>query len=662
MFFPTLTARRRNPTFVRVPLHTRTFKRASSPQPVICSATPPPPPSVPTPPPKKPTPNQQPVQQITERLATARERSRQLHTRLVARLVESATQHVQSILSSHSHGDSAQAASTARRLRRDLRSLRAAVDVPPADNSVWVSITRLQSLVEDLERRADSDSAFVRDSLQEDIEGGMRAPDDIGEFDDDPPVQSAGWRQPAAGIRRKVSNVGEVIEGGVAKFIRRDGTIDVDGLRGFVRGVLDSIGTTWMRLNGHVTSPASRSLQSSSTVAAPSRVSQLPSMRDEEREFHLREEIGELEKKLFDTSKEREKALRKEDQLGKLMRAKEIRLMDDSVSALRRTLAVRVLQLELEKILIGVAEEIDSAEYETILDQRVLVVEFGDLDERLATLDLFVEQDEPLLIDDDIVGELAADMQDLKMRLGLDAPLYSSATMSLDQVRQFLASSSKKTRAGFEFYSRGLRLFAGDVRFAWRLVRRTMTGYTPSGREVRTLRRTGRDLLTLVPFTIVLIAPLTPVGHVLIFSFLQKYWPEFFPSTFSERRQTIMKKREQYLKMLETEDESEDDGIDDDDDNGQSGMMDSLQRLVNFGNLGGETSEGSTRSSGMRSLESTEKNGVSDDTNSSEVSDLENDGERSVALSDLADSVLDRDRKARKQRNTVALDELHLAD
>ncbi len=40
-------------------------------------------------------------------------------------------------------------------------------------------------------------------------------------------------------------------------------------------------------------------------------------------------------------------------------------------------------------------------------------------------------------------------------------------------------------------------------------------------REVNTLRRTGKDLLTLVPFTIILIIPLTPVGHVLVFSFIQ---------------------------------------------------------------------------------------------------------------------------------------------
>ena len=40
-------------------------------------------------------------------------------------------------------------------------------------------------------------------------------------------------------------------------------------------------------------------------------------------------------------------------------------------------------------------------------------------------------------------------------------------------------------------------------------------------REVNAVRRTGKDLLTLIPTTIILIIPLSPVGHVLVFSFIQ---------------------------------------------------------------------------------------------------------------------------------------------
>lgn len=60
------------------------------------------------------------------------------------------------------------------------------------------------------------------------------------------------------------------------------------------------------------------------------------------------------------------------------------------------------------------------------------------------------------------------------------------------------------------------------------------------GAKVMALRRTARDVLTFIPFAIILVAPLTPVGHVLIFSFLQKYFPGFFPSQFTSRRQELM--------------------------------------------------------------------------------------------------------------------------
>ena len=59
-------------------------------------------------------------------------------------------------------------------------------------------------------------------------------------------------------------------------------------------------------------------------------------------------------------------------------------------------------------------------------------------------------------------------------------------------------------------------------------------------REVLTVRRTARDVLTFIPFAIILIAPITPVGHVLVFSFIQRYFPGFFPSQFTSRRQELM--------------------------------------------------------------------------------------------------------------------------
>ena len=39
---------------------------------------------------------------------------------------------------------------------------------------------------------------------------------------------------------------------------------------------------------------------------------------------------------------------------------------------------------------------------------------------------------------------------------------------------------------------------------------------------------------------IILIIPLSPVGHVLVFGAIQRVFPDFFPSCFTERRQNLL--------------------------------------------------------------------------------------------------------------------------
>lgn len=73
-----------------------------------------------------------------------------------------------------------------------------------------------------------------------------------------------------------------------------------------------------------------------------------------------------------------------------------------------------------------------------------------------------------------------------------------------------------------------------------RLFTKAALGGTLKAREVAALRRTARDLLTFIPFIIILIIPLTPLGHVLVFGFIQRYFPGFFPSQFTNQRQDLM--------------------------------------------------------------------------------------------------------------------------
>jgi hypothetical protein len=96
-----------------------------------------------------------------------------------------------------------------------------------------------------------------------------------------------------------------------------------------------------------------------------------------------------------------------------------------------------------------------------------------------------------------------------------------------------------KIREGLAFYSVGTKILVTDMQYGWQLIGKAARGTTLKAREVNSIRRTMKDLLTLIPFTIILIIPLSPVGHVLVFSFIQRFFPDFFPSCYTEKRQNL---------------------------------------------------------------------------------------------------------------------------
>ena len=55
-------------------------------------------------------------------------------------------------------------------------------------------------------------------------------------------------------------------------------------------------------------------------------------------------------------------------------------------------------------------------------------------------------------------------------------------------------------------------------------------------------RRTIKDTITFIPVVIILLIPLSPIGHVLVFGAIQRVFPDFFPSCFTERRQNLLGK------------------------------------------------------------------------------------------------------------------------
>lgn len=113
---------------------------------------------------------------------------------------------------------------------------------------------------------------------------------------------------------------------------------------------------------------------------------------------------------------------------------------------------------------------------------------------------------------------------------------HCHASPAAPQVKE----SWEKLQEALNFLFRGCRLLGSDIRASGRLFTKAALGGTLKPREVTTLRRTAKDILTFIPFTIILIVPITPLGHVLVFGFIQRYFPGFFPSQFNTRRQELM--------------------------------------------------------------------------------------------------------------------------
>jgi len=125
-------------------------------------------------------------------------------------------------------------------------------------------------------------------------------------------------------------------------------------------------------------------------------------------------------------------------------------------------------------------------------------------------------------------------VSDLKSRLGLDTQLIP--TMNWGSLGVVVEENLNKLRVGLAFFGEGTKLLVSDIQYVWLMLSKAVQGYTLKPREVNAIRRTAKDMLTLIPFTIILIIPLSPIGHVLVFTFIQRFFPEFYPSCYTEKR------------------------------------------------------------------------------------------------------------------------------
>lgn len=236
----------------------------------------------------------------------------------------------------------------------------------------------------------------------------------------------------------------------------------------------------------------------------------------------------------------------------------QLRECDQLVQELRIRALVSNIDLLLERAAAVVEEDLKRT---TVADWDISGPELKSSVVMLSLLDKQASQYAALVPEDPQQGVVAPDVgyllaaeelrilegqvQEFALQLGLqvaEAERQEKLTSGLQRGLSQLERTQEKLTLGINFYVKGGQLLWQDVQYATALFSKAaLQAYTLKPREVRTIQRTFKDLVTLVPFIIILIIPMTPVGHVLVFSFIQKFFPDFFPSTFTERRQNVVK-------------------------------------------------------------------------------------------------------------------------
>lgn len=109
-------------------------------------------------------------------------------------------------------------------------------------------------------------------------------------------------------------------------------------------------------------------------------------------------------------------------------------------------------------------------------------------------------------------------------------------------------SIGKLKEAGSDVWQ-GTRLLATDVAAAMGFLQRALTGDELTDKEKKTLRRTLTDLASVIPIGILMLLPVTAVGHAAMLAAIKRYFPAMIPSAYARERLDLLRQLEKLQQM-----------------------------------------------------------------------------------------------------------------
>lgn len=326
-------------------------------------------------------------------------------------------------------------------------------------------------------------------------------------------------------------------------YVRDDGTVDWDGALQDKTAMREFGTAVWARINGRDLDNIEDDNHSPAEQVT-AKIVDTPAIQ------HARQRLDSYKSQLVQMEKEHINLLNsaisqgqataniKLASLDKKLRS-QIQASAAALESIKIEVSFQTLIYELERIYTYLMGELGNPAINGYipLQDRLNVAEFGLLESQIDSFNSqFLENE---TVDEDVLAVVFEQLTDFKRRLGID---YYVAGFSFDRenVAVYLNDLWIKTKKGLAFYSKGVQLFWNDIVFCLRLINRAAQGYTLKPREVRNIRRTFKDVITFIPFVIILLIPLSPIGHVLVFGAIQRFFPDFFPSCFTEQRQNLL--------------------------------------------------------------------------------------------------------------------------
>lgn len=95
----------------------------------------------------------------------------------------------------------------------------------------------------------------------------------------------------------------------------------------------------------------------------------------------------------------------------------------------------------------------------------------------------------------------------------------------------------------------GTQLLFIDILDSLRLLAKKLCGHKVTKRERRKMQKTATDVVTLVPITILMLIPVSAVGHAAMLAAIRKYIPSLIPSPYSDNRLDVAKQLKRTKKM-----------------------------------------------------------------------------------------------------------------